>query len=190
MYFLRFAGMSLLANLLLSACAPVAMNGGLVNPWVAPVYTPRPTYPAPANPAPQPTPAIPAPPPITNLDVYMYQGSHQCENNGIAVGDMQKQLQMAGVPVINSSCGTDGRAYATVCGGADGKINIFTIPSNALNNALAQGFMPLSDLPGAQRSACTPMPNPTNNQGGTVTYPYNGNNSTPGNYNPSYYWYK
>lgn len=190
---LRLAGVSMLTSisLLLSACAPLPMNGVIVSPWVAPTPSYTPTQPnSPVIPQPSPSPVATAP--VSYVEIFMYQGSRQCENNGIALNDMQKQLQMAGVPVTNSSCGTDGRMYASVCGGADGKINIFTIPSNALNNALAQGFMPLSDLPGAQRSTCNaPMPNPATNQSGTVTYPYNDNgNSIPGNYNPSYYWYR
>ncbi len=170
----RLASVALLAGTLLSACAnPAMMNAGWVNPWVTP-------YP-PANVNP-----TPAPPPVTYVDVYKYQGSRQCENSGVPLVVMQNQLQMANIPVTNSSCGMDGRMYPAFCGGADGKINVFTIPSNAVYSALSQGFLLLKDLPGAQRTGCNTAPAANNPPpaSNTTTYPYTGN------YNPSYYSYR
>lgn len=122
-----------LAATLLSACVPA---GNVVNPWV-----PYPTYPTPA-----PTPSY--------VDVYKYQGSRQCEGGGVPLAEMQRQLQAAGVRVQAAACGTDGRMYPAFCGGADGRINILSIPTKALPVATAQGFTPLSQLPDAQKSNC------------------------------------
>jgi hypothetical protein len=94
---------------------------------------------------------------------------------------MQRQLQAGGAIVTNSSCGMDGRMYPAFCGGADGKINIFTISSNSMNAALAQGFTPLTNLPEAQKTSCYNAPS---NTGTSTTYPYTGGN------NSSYYSYQ
>ena len=177
---LRMLGLSLVSGVLLSACVnnPVMMtpNGvSLVNPWHA------------------------NPPPITNanaapvsyVDVYKYQGSRQCENGGVTLAEMQTQLQMTGVNVLSGSCGVDGMVYPAFCGGADGKINIFSIPSQNAPQAQAQGFTLLTQLPNAQRVQChnpspsippsmTPQPLSANGQ---PFVPYTGGN------NSSYYSY-
>ncbi len=153
----RTAMVILSAGMTLTACA--VPNGALVNPWVPPVIS-------------TPTPA-----PVSYVEVFKSQGSRQCENNGVPLAEMQRQLQMANIPVTNASCGTDGRMYPQFCGGADGKINVFSIPSDAVNAAVAQGFGVLSDLPGAQRTNCYGG-NATNapvNTGTSTTYPYNNN---------------
>ncbi len=151
--------MAVCSGFLATACA--VPNGALVNPWVV-------------------TPT-PAPEPVTYADVYKYQGSRQCENSGVPLAEMQRQLQMSGVTVTNATCGMDGRMYPAFCGGADGKINIFTVPSTSVNAALSQGFVLLTNLPEAQRTSCygANPANGGNNNGTSTTYPYNGNNSTP-----------
>ncbi len=188
MSFMRIGGIALLSSLCLSACVPPNMvNGGFVNPWAAP-------YP----PAPAP---MPAPAPASYVDVYKYQGSRQCGNNGIPLQVMRRELDTARIPVINSSCGRDGRMYPSFCGGADGRINIYTIPADAANAARSYGFLLISDLSGAQRTACVPgnnnppppppSPSPSRpTSGGTfvpaATEPYPGNGG-PGD--TSYYSY-
>lgn len=132
MSYKALGGIALLSTLLLSACVP---NGTVYNPW----------WPYPAN----PSPSLPS-----YTDVYKYQGSRQCEGGGIPLAEMKRQLEVSGVQVVNSSCGMDGRMYPAFCGGADGRINIFTIPANSVNVAFSQGFSLLGDLPGAQRSDC------------------------------------
>lgn len=175
MSLIRFGGIALISALCLGACAPNMMNGGLVNPW-APVVNPTP---------------VPTPP--TYVDVYKSQGSRQCENGGVPLAEMQRQLQAANIPVVNSACGTDGRMYPSFCGGADGKINILSIPSDAVAAASTQGFALLSSLPGAQRTNCyagnnapnnNPPPN-VNTGGDTTTYPLTG-----GRGDVSYYSYQ
>jgi hypothetical protein len=169
MSFVRLGGIALFSSLFLTACLPPNMvNGGFVNPWVSP-------YPA------------PAPAPVSYVDVYKYQGSRQCENGGVPLAEMQRQLQMSGITVVNSSCGMDGRMYPAFCGGADGKINIFSIPSDTVGQVTPQGYMLLSDLQGAQRTSCYSGNNNSNanaNNGSGATYPYTGGGNT------SYYSYQ
>jgi hypothetical protein len=176
---IRLGSVALLASVLLSGCA-AAPNGVYVNPW-SPwgIAVPTvPTYP----------PATPAP--VTYVDVYKYQGSRQCENGGIPIAEMQRQLQASGAIVTASSCGMDGMAYPAFCGGADGKINIFTVTSNSMNTALSQGFMPITNLASAQKVNCYGGGNPNNtstnnNTGVTTTYPYAGTSG-----DSSYYSYR
>lgn len=183
MPFMRTGGIALFASLMLSACMPNMMNGGIVSPWM-----PYPVYPPAASaPAPQPTPA-------SYVDVYKYQGARQCENNGIPLNVMRRELDNARIPIINSSCGRDGRLYPSYCGGADGKINIYTIPSNAVNAARSYGFIPVSTLSGAQRTTCmsnSPPSPPRPVSRGTyvprATTPYP---STGGTGDSSYYSYR
>ncbi len=176
---IRSSSVALLASVLLSACAAAPNGGVYVNPW-SPwgIAMPTvPTYP----------PATPTP--VTYVDVYKYQGSRQCENGGIPLVEMQRQLQASGAIVTASSCGMDGRMYPAFCGGADGKINIFTVTSNSLNAAMSQGFTPMSSLPEAQKTNCygnnTSNNNNMGNTGDTTTYPYAGTSG-----DTSYYSYR
>ncbi len=170
MLFIRVGGVALLSGLLLSACvAPGGNMGGIGGPWV--------------------NPWVPQQPPVyaqPDVEIYKYQGSRQCEGGGVPLAAMHQQLQMAGVQVKGSSCGMDGRMYAAFCGGADGKINIFTVSADTANLAYSQGFFPLNDLQGAQRTSCyVGNNNMGNNAGGTVTYPYSGTSG-----DTSYYTYR
>ena len=175
MSFFRLGGFALFSSVLLSGCVPPNMvNGGLVNPWVSP-------YPAPA---PAPVPA-----PVSYVDVYKYQGSRQCEGGGVPLAEMQRQLQSMRIPVVSSACGMDGRMYPAVCGSSDGKINILSIPSDAVQAAMSQGFFLLNDLPGAQRTNCSAggVNNDNTTSSSVTTHPY-----TPytGGNNTSYYSYQ
>lgn len=169
---IHLGAVALLSSLFLSACVP---TGAYVNPW-SPWGVATPTYPA------------ATPMPITYVDIYKYQGSRQCESGGIPLEEMQRQLQAGGAVVTSSSCGMDGRAYPAFCGGADGKINIFTVTSNSMNAALSQGFTPMNNLPDAQRINCytsNNVNNNVNNTGNTTTYPYAGTDG-----DASYYTYR
>ena len=64
------------------------------------------------------------------------------------------QLSDGGVPVLDASCGTDGKMYIAVCGAADGRIGIFDVAEDKLPAAATLGFAPLRDLPEATRTAC------------------------------------
>ncbi len=167
MSLIRAGSLALLSSsLFLSACVP---TGAYVNPWSP--WGAVNTYP----------PATPVQ--VTYVDVYKYQGSRQCDSGGVPLAEMQRQLQAGGAVVTGSSCGMDGRMYPAFCGGADGKINIFTVTSNSMNAALAQGFTPLNSLPEAQKTSC--YNNNNANSGDTTTYPYAGTGG-----DTSYYSYR
>lgn len=89
-----------------------------------------------------------------SISLYKYAGSVQCTGGGLSLLEMQRQLTDAGIQVFSASCGIDGRAYATVCGGADGRIGIFEVPLSQEQAASAIGFLPLSNLPAAAEVAC------------------------------------
>ena len=92
--------------------------------------------------------------PGANVSVYKYVGSVQCTGGGTALPAMQQQLAGAGIRVITASCGSDGNAYAAMCGAADGRIGILEIPAAQAQAASALGFAPLSSLPAATKAAC------------------------------------
>jgi hypothetical protein len=97
-------------------------------------------------------------PPSTNISLYKYAGSVQCNGGGLSLPEMERQLNDAGIQVIYSSCGTDGRGYFAVCGNGDGRIGIFVVPSSQEQAASAVGFRPLSNLPAASKIACSYPP--------------------------------
>lgn len=160
MSYMRMGAFALFSGLFLAACVPT--SGYVLQPW-----------------NPWGVSTTPAPPPVSYTDVYKYQGSRQCEGGGVPLEEMKRQLQASGVVVTGTSCGMDGRMYPAFCGGADGRINIFTINSNSVNSALSQGYSLLSELPGAQKTTCY-----VNNAGTSTTYPYSGSDNT------SYYSYQ
>lgn len=88
------------------------------------------------------------------VDVYRGTGSRQCEGGGDTIEALRARLEAAGVTVHATDCGSDGRMYPSVCGGADGRIGIYTIPTTQVALARRAGFAPLSDLPDAQRMTC------------------------------------
>ena len=92
--------------------------------------------------------------PSANINLYKYAGSVQCTGGGLTLPEMTLQLTNASIQVLSSSCGTDGNVYAAVCGGADGRIGIFEVPSSQEQAASAVGFAPLSNLPSASKTAC------------------------------------
>lgn len=89
-----------------------------------------------------------------SVKVYKSRGAIQCGDQGKPPAEMSRELVDAGVPVLSYACGTDGRMYTAMCGRPDGKINIFEIPGEQLNKALALSFQPLSNLPDAQEVEC------------------------------------
>lgn len=88
------------------------------------------------------------------LSVYVATGAVQCSGGGSTLEQDRKRLADAGIEVLASACGSNGRMFAQRCGGATGEIHIFDIPASQKEAALAQRFRPLSELPGAQRFAC------------------------------------
>lgn len=93
-------------------------------------------------------------PSATRVSLYKYSGSIQCTGGGKSLAEMKRQLTDAGIPVLASSCGADGRVYAAMCGGADGRIGIFEISAKHSQAASVLGFAPLSKLPDATPIAC------------------------------------
>lgn len=92
------------------------------------------------------------------INVYKYVGSLQCKGGGTPLSAMMRQLSNGGIPVLDVSCGTDGKMYPTVCGAADGRIGIFAVPEARVAAAKALGFSPLSSLPEASRTVCPKSP--------------------------------
>lgn len=94
----------------------------------------------------------------SRVSVYKYVGSRQCEGGGVPVEKMMRQLSEAGIPVMNVSCGTDGRIYPAMCGAPDGRIGILEVPEGKLSAASALGFAPLTSLPEASKTVCPKAP--------------------------------
>lgn len=92
----------------------------------------------------------PAPP----LKVWRSLGSLQCSGGGTPVAALREQLTAAGVVVLASACGSDGRMRAAMCGRPDGRIAVFDIAAGDAARAAAAGFQPLSALPEAVLQAC------------------------------------
>lgn len=92
------------------------------------------------------------------VSIYKYVGSKQCSGGGVSLATMMRQLSDAGVPVMNVSCGTDGRIYPAMCEAPDGRINILEVPEGKVPAAAALGFAPLSSLPDATKTLCPKKP--------------------------------
>lgn len=86
--------------------------------------------------------------------VFKYAGENQCENNGVALEDMQRELTDAGIAVSCAQRAGDGYAYAACCGCASGVINVYSIDGRDVPAAADIGFEPISTLPDYQDSAC------------------------------------
>lgn len=86
--------------------------------------------------------------------VFTSAGSKQCEPARDDLQRMSSGLRAAGVRVVRSACGVDGMMYPAVCGGGDGRIGIFDIPSSDLAKAQAAGYSSLSARPDASEIAC------------------------------------
>ena len=89
------------------------------------------------------------------VSVYKSRGGLQCENNALAVSELERQLKDAGIRVAASSCGHDGRMRPAMCGRPDGNIAIFDIPASKLDAAVALKFAPMERAKDASRAACS-----------------------------------
>ncbi len=89
-----------------------------------------------------------------SVKVYKSRGAIQCTSQGTPPEEMSRELVSAGVPVLSYACGTNGRLYPAMCGTSDDKINIFEIPDDKLDKAVALSFQPLSNLPEAGETNC------------------------------------
>jgi hypothetical protein len=92
--------------------------------------------------------------PGASIAVYKYAGSVQCTGGGMSLAEMNGQLADAGIKVLSSACGFDGKLYVAVCGGPDGRIGIFEVMQTQMQAAAKIGFAPLSELPAAGKASC------------------------------------
>lgn len=90
----------------------------------------------------------------TTQSFYKNFGYKQCEPATVKLQDIVAQVKGAGVQVVSASCGADGRMYAAMCGGPDGRIAIIDAPSSSADKLKSLGFAPLSTLPDAQKTGC------------------------------------
>ena len=85
--------------------------------------------------------------PTAQVEMYTSLQHRQCEpDSGLTLTEIVQRLQQAQIQVKRASVGSDGRMYAQVCGGADGKIAIVTIPQSQQKQAAALGFQPYSQI--------------------------------------------
>ena len=93
-------------------------------------------------------------PTATGVSVYKYVGSVQCRGGGTPLATMMRQLSDAKIPVLNVSCGSDGRMYPSMCGAADGRIGVLEVAAANVPAASALGFAPMTRLPEATKLVC------------------------------------
>src|SRR5690606_29354163 len=86
--------------------------------------------------------------------VFKYDGSRQCENNGIPLDVMAQELIGGGVDVICSQKSSNGMAYPAVCGAGTGAINVYLIHQENLSDAEALGFSSVNELPNYLDTPC------------------------------------
>lgn len=85
--------------------------------------------------------------PTAQVEMYTSLQHRQCEpDSGLTLTEIVQRLQQAQIQVKHASVGSDRRMYAQVCGGADGKIAIVTIPQSQQKQAAALGFQPYSAI--------------------------------------------
>jgi len=75
--------------------------------------------------------------------VFKYDDSIQCEDEGIPLKVMARELIGSGIAVLGSQKGHDGLVRAAACGTPTGNINIYLIQTNDLANAKSLGFKPI-----------------------------------------------
>ena len=92
--------------------------------------------------------------PQTSVRVFKTTGSVQCAEVGSDLATFARQLEEAGLKVISSACGSDGRMRAAMCGAPDGRLAIFEVSSADAQLSAKLGFSPLSKLPDAQVVPC------------------------------------
>jgi len=89
-----------------------------------------------------------------SVSVAKHRGTIQCYPGGSSLQELQLQLVAAGIRVLSSSCGGDGRAYPAMCGAPTGEIGVFGVPESQVLSALDLGFVLLSSLPDASSFPC------------------------------------
>ena len=90
----------------------------------------------------------------TTVHVFKSMGSVQCAEGGTDLSTFARQLEAAGLKVISSACGADGRMRVAMCGAPDGRVAIFELSSADAQASSKLGFAPLSTLPDAKVVPC------------------------------------
>lgn len=88
------------------------------------------------------------------VTVAKYNGAVQCESSGISLKAMKTELALAKIPAKRARCGVDGMLYPAVCGGGTGRLNLYDIPANKLDAAVALDFQALGTWPEASEVPC------------------------------------
>lgn len=90
------------------------------------------------------------------VQVYKLNGVSQCDNSptGIDVEEMQAELVDAGIDVICSQVGNDGKAHCESCGCPSGEINIYEIHSQNVEDAVNLDYELISELENHQVTEC------------------------------------
>jgi hypothetical protein len=80
------------------------------------------------------------------LFIYKLDGTKHCmPRSGVSVDAMALELSGAGIKVLSSRKGYDGREGIAICGEPTGRINIYEILSSDLASALSKGFKRLPE---------------------------------------------
>ncbi|MDB5969117.1 MAG: hypothetical protein JWQ90_1567 [Hydrocarboniphaga sp.] len=91
----------------------------------------------------------------SDVKVYKYDESVQCnESSGVPLATMQQELTNAGIDVLCAQKGNDGQAWAAVCGGGTGNLNVYLIRHSNLDDAEALGFGDTDELDFYSDSPC------------------------------------
>jgi hypothetical protein len=87
-----------------------------------------------------------------NIEVYISTGELQCQDKGLSISLTKSYLQEAGIKVKAESCGNATLVdYPSVCGGATGKLHVFTIDNSDSQVAENIGFtLPDSTVSGSE----------------------------------------
>ena len=92
--------------------------------------------------------------PPGTIRVFKSLGSVQCAAAGVDLRTLEKQLDDAKLKVLSSSCGSDGRMHAAMCGASDGRIAIFELSAKDAESAAKLGFNAIGALPEAKLLPC------------------------------------
>lgn len=92
----------------------------------------------------------------SQVTIFKYDGSLQCEGTGVSIESMKAQLAEQGIPVTCAESSNDGMMRMMKCGADTGNIHVFSIGGADLSAAEALGFALTSTLPSYPDDACNP----------------------------------
>lgn len=83
---------------------------------------------------------------VRSGDVYIADGSKQCQNFSRNIKYSAQILTDANIAVTSATCGSlTGVMYPAVCGGQNGKVHVFQVDD--IDAAVLLGFTSIADLP-------------------------------------------